>query len=281
MRLGDWLRSASERLALNGVEASKLESQVLAGFALSQERSWILAHSDHELTDPRSLESLLNRRLGHEPLAYITGRREFYGRVFRVQPGVLIPRQETETLIESALGAIDRLGTKKVLDVGVGSGAIAVTLKLERPGLQVTAIDISSVALEVAKANALALGAEVELSESNLFSGLNERRFDLIVSNPPYIGRGEALLSEVRAFEPEIALFGGETGLKIYEGLAEGSEAHLEPGGEVWLEIGHEQEATVTRLWEGRGWLRVGTSKDLLGHVRVLGFRAAGSPSLS
>lgn len=281
MRLGDWLRSASERLALNGVEAAKLESQILAAFALSQDRSWILAHSDHELTDPQSLEDLLDRRLGHEPLAYITGRREFYGRIFRVQPGVLIPRQETETLIESALGAIDRLGAETILDVGVGSGAIAVTLKLERPDLQVTAIDISPLALELAKANALALGVDVEFVGSNLFAQLTGRRFDVIVSNPPYIGRGEFLSPEVRDFEPEIALFGGETGLEVYERLAADSEAHLKPGGEVWLEIGFEQEAAVIQVWEDREWRLTGKSTDLLGHVRVLGFRAGNAPTLS
>ncbi len=281
MRLGDWLRSASERLALRDVEASKLESQVLAGFALNQDRSWILAHPDHELADLGSLEILLARRLGHEPLAYITGRREFYGRVFRVQPGVLIPRQETETLVESALDAIDRRGAKTVLDVGVGSGAIAVTLKLERPDLQITAIDVSPVALEVAKANAFTMSAGIKFIESDLFTGLNGRRFDLIVSNPPYIGRGEFLLPEVRDFEPEAALFSGETGLEIYEQLATESEVYLESGGEVWLEIGYEQEMSVTQLWEDRGWRLVGQAKDLLGHVRVLGFQAVASPSLS
>ena len=280
MTLGTWLRSASERLEANGVEAFRLEAQVLAGFALHQERSWVLAHPEFELSAPNVIESLLARRLRHEPLAYITGVREFYGRPFQVRPGVLIPRQETETLVEVALAAIDRLQTKTVLDVGIGSGAIALTLKAERQDIAVTAVEISAAALEVAQKNAVALKVDVEILESDLFAALGTRRFDLIVSNPPYIGREENLVPEVRDHEPEQALFAGKEGLDIYERLALEAETYLTPDGEVWMEIGFEQEKAVSLLWKAHGWRGIGSAKDLLGHVRVLGFQPRAGSSL-
>jgi len=214
---------------------------------------------------------LLQRREGQEPLAYILGWREFYGRRFRVTPSVLIPRQETETLVETALRQVDSAASPlRVLDLGTGSGCIGITLKLERPTLEVVCSDICPEAIEVAQENALALGASVQFRASDLFEGFRGERFDLIVTNPPYVGLHEALPAEVREFEPSGALYGGHTGLDIYESLAESAADHLPDDGTMMMEVGHTQAVAVALLFEGSGWGIVETVKDLTGTERVV-----------
>lgn len=248
MELRQWLTLATLRLSEAGVLSAKLEAQVLAAHALLVDRTWILTHPEHEIND-LAFEGLLQRRESGEPLAYILGYREFFGRRFRVDPNVLIPRHETEILVEEALKLENR--PLRVLDIGTGSGCIAITLKLERPQWDVWASDISAAALQVARENAEILGADITFRQSNLFDHLTDMTFDLIVSNPPYIGVDELLPSEVRDHEPSSALFADHAGLAVYESLAEQIAPHLAKGGTLILEIGQTQGEAVSNLFPG------------------------------
>lgn len=270
MRLDEWLRNATTRLDLAGIDSPRLEAQVIAAHVLRVDRSWLLAHPDHDFPDLAG-EALLQRREAREPLAYLTGYREFRGREFGVDPSVLIPRHETEELVEAALEADPEVS--RVLDLGTGSGILAVTLKLQRPRWDVTAVDVSPEALTTASANARFHKAEVRFVLSDGFTALLGESFDLIVSNPPYIGDDEELPPEVRGHEPHAALFSGPTGLEFYARLANEAPAHLEDGGLLLLEVGHRQAAEVRALFEGAGWRHDTTRRDLSGVERVVGFR--------
>jgi len=263
--LRDWLIHANARLNALGVESPRLEAQLLAAHVLGVDRTWVLTHPEAEFNDLAG-ENLLQRREGWEPLAYIVGGREFYGRWFRVSRAVLVPRQDTETLVDAALA----WGKRNVLDIGTGSGCLAITLKLERPGWNVTAVDISGAALEVAQENAERLEAEVRLVLSDAFAALSGEEFDLVVSNPPYIGQDEALPPEVRNYEPGMALFSGPTGLEFYERLALEAKPHLTQDGILAIEVGHTQAAAVRDLFTAAGWEHVETRKDLCGIERVV-----------
>lgn len=255
MTLGEWLKMARMRV-------SSLEAQVLAGHVLLKDRAWVLAHPEVGVPE-LALELLLQRLEAGEPLAYVTGRREFYGLEFEVSPAVLIPRQETETLVEAAL---ELASWVSVLDIGTGSGCIAVALKHARPGLRVTAVDVSVDALEMAKRNAERHGAEIEFVLGDGVALLAERRFDLVVSNPPYVAHGDSLGPGVGEFEPHLALFSGPTGLEFYERLAAAGPRRL------LVEVGDNQAAAVQRVFESRGFKFDGGRFDLLGIERVLGF---------
>lgn len=268
MTVHEWVRGASARLALAGVEASRLEAQLLAAHAQGADRTAILAH-------PRALASdiadeMLERRLAGEPLAYILGYREFYGRRFEVSRAVLIPRHETETLVELAL----RLAPEgaSVLEVGVGSGCVAITLKLERPGLTVAGIDVSEPALRVAAENAQRLGADVSLARSDGFAELTGA-FDLIVSNPPYVAADAPLAREIRDHEPALALFAGPEGLDFYRRLAKEAPAHLNPAGRLAVEIGDGMAQSVRTVFEGSGWIVETIQPDLGGMPRAMALR--------
>jgi release factor glutamine methyltransferase len=270
MRLDEWLRQAEARLSAAGITSARLETQVLARHILRVDRSWILTHPDHEFNELAG-EALLQRREAHEPLAYITGSREFFGRNFRVTPAVLIPRHETEVLVETALARVGPKAT--VLDVGTGSGCIAITLKLERPDWDVSAVDISPNALEVARDNAQSLQADVRWIHSDRFAEVLGESFDLIVSNPPYIGVNEPLSSEVVDHEPHLALFGGETGLEFYRRLAVEAPNYLSDAGLLLLEVGYRQAAAVRDLFVENGWEHFETVEDLDGTPRVVALR--------
>jgi release factor glutamine methyltransferase len=199
---------------------------------------------------------------------YILGTQEFYGRSFIVNRLVLIPRPETEHLVEAALAI--RPAPRYILDVGTGSGILAVTLALELPDAAVTATDISPPALAVAQQNARALGAErVRFLRSDLFDGIGEERFDCIVSNPPYVATGEVLEAQVREYEPAAALYAGTDGLAIYLRLIPEAFAHLEAGGHLLLEIGHGQRDAVCGMLQQNGFTEIGFVDDLQGVARV------------
>lgn len=270
----EWLRVAELRLQVAGVDAPRLEAQVLAAHVLRVGRAWLFAHPEAEFPSLAG-ESVLQRRERGEPLAYIVGRREFYGLEFRVTPAVLIPRQDTEILVEAAL----RYGgpSARVLDIGTGSGAIAVSLKLTRPGWDVVGVDISEDALEIARENASRLGAEVEFVLSDLGVALAGRTFDLIVTNPPYIGHDEPLAHEVRGYEPALALFADEDGYAVYRRLAEEVGDLLAPDGRLLMEVGYRQAAQVGSLFVARGWTLVETIPDLAGIARVVVVKRADS----
>ena len=246
-----------------------LDSQMLAAHVLRVDRSYVLAHPEEELPD-LAMEVLLQRRESGEPLAYILGWREFYGRRFAVRPGVLIPRQETEVVVETCL-AFD--GIRTALDVGTGSGIIAITLSLEKPNWQVAATDISADALSIASENADSLKATVAFRESDLFSAFAGSSFDLIVSNPPYIGIDESLPQEVATFEPPEALYSGVTGNEIYERIASEAPDCLSPGGVLVLELGYQSLPPVSELLLDNGWTIDRVVKDLSGIERCIAAR--------
>ena len=195
---------------------------------------------------------LLDRRAQGEPLQYITGSQAFMGYEFAVDPRVLIPRLDTEMLCDCALELLPVDADAAVLDVGTGSGALAVSIALRRPRARVTAVDISEAALDVARANAGRLGARVRLVQSDYFAGVAGERFDLIVSNPPYVTRDElaALPPDVRR-EPRLALDGGDDGLNAYRVFAREAAAHLRPGGRIIVEVGAAQADAVADLFSG------------------------------
>jgi len=251
-----------------GIESANLESQVLAAHTCGMSRSELLAHPEWDV--PHEAEVLLQRRLSGEPLAYILGHREFYGREFRVSSCVLIPRPETETLVDACLNSAQKSSARDVLDLGAGSGCIGVTLKLEAPRLKVVLADVSRDALEVARENALTLEADVELVESDGFESLFGRRFDLIVTNPPYVAESDALPAEVRDYEPPLALFAGNAGLDFYRRLATEAKDHLTEGGKLFAEVGDRQAEEAAALFESQKWILKAVHRDLLGFDRVL-----------
>jgi release factor glutamine methyltransferase len=247
---------------------------------------WDLARwlSDQLLPAPagftEGLAAWVARRAAREPVAYIVGRREFYGRTYRVTPDVLIPRPETELIVDAALGAIAaRPGEAGVdiLDVGTGSGCLAITLALECPGARLAATDISAGALEVAAGNARAHGVVGRIAfRHEALVGGRARAYDLIVSNPPYVAEADraSLPADVREFEPAAALFGGPDGLEVIRALLPEAARALRPGGVVIMEIGHGQAAALARLIEPAGLVWVETRADLSGTPRVITARA-------
>jgi release factor glutamine methyltransferase len=243
----------------------RLTAEVLLMRATGHDRAWLYAHGDDELIEVWWIHfgRYLHQRIKGEPTQYITGRQEFYGREFRVTPDVLIPRPETEHLIEAALAR----GAQNILDIGTGSGAIAVTLALETKA-RVTASDLSLAALRVAWQNAQALGARVDFVACDLGAAFGQGSFDLVVSNPPYVaGRDRATLqAEVRDHEPELALFGGEDGLAVYRRLIPEAARLLRAGGWLMMELGDAQ--AVREMCAGWGDAEI--VNDLAGIPRVL-----------
>jgi release factor glutamine methyltransferase len=255
------------------VSAPRLTAEVLLSHALHKERVFLYSHPEEELADVVWLHygRYLHQRLQGKPTQYITKRQEFYGREFRVTPDVLIPRPETELVVEFALGFV-KAGAR-VVDVGCGSGAIAVTVALERR-CEVIASDISWDALRVARENAGRLGAAVQFVHTDLLLGFREGSIDLIISNPPYVPERDAggLQREVRDFEPHVALFGGVGGNEVYERLIAQAEKVLRPGGGLVVELGYRSLDAV-RAMLGTRWQDVSVSDDLAGIPRALGAR--------
>lgn len=272
------IRQARAQMIAAGIPPGEagLDAELLARHVLGCDRAALVAR----LAEPppagfrERYAAVVARRQRREPMAYIVGAQEFWGRDFHVGPGVLIPRPETELLVEEALAwlALQAPATIRILDVGTGSGCLAVTLALDAPGTQVEATDISEAALAVAKGNAERLGAPVRFHHGALLAGA-QGPFDLIVSNPPYVARREhaALQSEVRDFEPATALVGGEDGLEIVRALVEDAGAALRLGGRLLMEIGHGQAAAVDQVVRASGQFElVGIRPDLQGIPRTV-----------
>jgi release factor glutamine methyltransferase len=252
------------------IGAPRLTAEVLLAHATGQDRIWLYAHATDELREVWWIHfgRYLHERMQGKPTQYITGRQEFFGREFRVTSDVLIPRPETEHLIEAALGFSKNAAT--ILDIGTGSGAIAVTLALEIPEARVTATDISEPALRVAASNARSLGAQVEFVACDLASAITGA-FDLIVSNPPYVPHDDqsTIQREVRDFEPEVALYGGADGLGIYQRLIPDAARLLKPGGWLMMELGYKSGDTVRAMFDER-WTEIELIADLAGWPRVI-----------
>jgi release factor glutamine methyltransferase len=255
-----------------GIAAPRLTAEVLLAHAIRQERAWLYAHPERELQEVEWLHfgRYLHERLNGKPTQYITGRQEFYGREFRVTPDVLIPRPETEHVVEAALRTAP--AAARVLDVGTGSGALAVTLQLET-GAQAWATDISPAAAAVAAGNARRLGAPVNVVVCDLMEAMAAGAMDLIVCNPPYvpIAQRQGLQREVRDWEPYVALFAGETGFEIYGRIVADAPRVLGPGGWLVMELGFGSRDYVAKLLGG--WQDVRIEPDLAGIPRVIAAR--------
>lgn len=256
---------------------NRIDAQVLFQHATGLGRAWLIAH-DQDVVLPEhasAFAAVAARRLAGEPVAYILGCREFFGREFRVSPAVLIPRPETELLVELALARASRQA--RVLDLGCGSGCIPVTLKLERPDLAVTAVDISAEALATAQDNAQHLNADVRFLESNWFSALRDECFELIVSNPPYIEQHDEHLQQGDLrFEPRHALTDEGDGLDHIRVIVANARQHLVEGGWILFEHGWDQGAYSRDLLTAAGYDEVQSWQDLAGHMRISGGRKSG-----
>jgi release factor glutamine methyltransferase len=256
-----------------GIAAPRLTGEVLLSHALHRERSYLYGHPEHVLSEIEWIHygRYLHERLGGKPTQYITGRQEFYGRDFRVTRDVLIPRPETEHVVEAALELAR--GARRIVDAGTGSGALAVTLQLELKAAAV-ATDISPAALAVAAANARQLGAAVDFAVCDMVSAIGAQTQDLIVSNPPYVplADAEGLQREVRDFEPHVALFGGPSGLEAYRDLLADAARVLRPGGWLIVELGFGLHERVRAMLDER-WGDAGIRPDLAGIPRVLAAR--------
>lgn len=271
------LHDASHRLSgalgLDRREA-RIEARALAVHAWRVETAWLLAH-DTDVPDAgqaAAFLALVEQRLAGQPVAYLTGRREFYGRPFRVTPDVLIPRPETELLVDQALLHLPPGQPLQVLDLGTGSGCVAVTIALERPHAIVTAVDRSPAALALAEDNARALDARVRFLQSDWFAALAGERFDLIVANPPYIAAADPHLGrgDVR-FEPLAALASGGDGFDDLRRIVHDAPVHLATAGWLWLEHGFEQAELTQRLLRDAGLRHVQTRPDAAGLPRISG----------
>ncbi len=281
------LRDAFAQLRGAGVPSHTLAAELLLMHALGRDRTWLYAHPEEQVSsaDAQHFFALVARRANGEPTQHLTGKQEFWGVEFEVTPDVLIPRPETEHVIEVALDRLAvrelRAGRKltlsgeglQIADIGTGSGCIAIALAKELPAAAIYATDISRPALAVAERNAKRqnVADRVRFSEGNLLDGIAPL-LDLIASNPPYIGRREAasLMREVRDHEPEIALYGGEEGYEFYADLITQSAAHLKPTGLLVLELGHNSLPAVQPLLDAPAWTNVAVTTDLAGIPRVL-----------
>ncbi len=268
--IGESLRLAAARLRASS-ETPRLDAELLLAHLLEVSRAALIVRSGEPLGGglPGRFDALLARRAASAPLAYLTGTREFWSLPLAVTPDVLVPRPETELLVEHALAVLPRGADRAVLDLGTGSGAIAVALAAERPRARVIGVDLSAAALAVAAANARALGLErVAWRAGSWYQAVPAERFDLVVSNPPYVAAGDAALARLAA-EPALALTPGATGLEALAALVADAPGHLHPGGWLMLEHGSLQGPDVAALLARRGFIRVSTIADHAGLPRV------------
>jgi release factor glutamine methyltransferase len=266
---------AAERAAVD----ARREAELLLQHALGVDRAWLFAHADDagDCVLAGQFRCCVSRRAAGEPVAYITGRRELFSLDVLVTPAVLIPRAETELLVEAALEKIPPRGASAIADLGTGSGAIALAIAQQRPEARVLATDASAAALDVARGNARRFGlANVEFAQGQWCAPLGRHRFDLIASNPPYVAVGDAHLNEGDLrFEPALALSSGADGLDAIRTIARDARRHLKPGGWLWFEHGCEQGAAVRDILGANGYAQVTTASDLEQRERVSGARYA------
>jgi release factor glutamine methyltransferase len=277
-RAGALLTDATRLLRQASSSSPRLDAELLLGFALGCSRVELLAHPERfvDADQAAAFRALVQRRAAAEPMAYILGQREFYGRMFKVDRRALIPRPETELLVDLGVAAVDRLRglhiDPRVLEIGTGSGVVAISLAAER-GVTITATDVSIAALQLAQANACALGQHhrMRLVQADLMHALRGP-FDLILANLPYVPNLRDLPADVYAFEPHVALFGGQTGTELIQRLLEQAQSRLAPHAEVCVELDEEDQAApvsdlATRLYPGA---EVSVCRDAGGYDRVV-----------
>jgi release factor glutamine methyltransferase len=261
----------SRALAASGLVP--FEAKILLGHVLRRDRAWLAAHGDEPMTarEAKAFDALARRRRDGEPVAYLTGRREFYGLDLEVTPDVLIPRPETELLVELALVRIDDNEHAEILDLGSGSGAIALAIASERPTSAVLGVDVSVVAVELARRNASRLNlGNVAFIESDWFSKVPKKRYDAIVANPPYVAAGDAHLSEGDLrFEPPAALAAGADGLTAIRAVIAGAAAYLSPRAWLLIEHGYDQADAVQAMLRDAQFSDVQSRRDLAGIPRI------------
>jgi release factor glutamine methyltransferase len=282
MQLKQAVDSAYQLFVENDVASPRLNAELLLMFVLGCERSFLYAHPERQLTadEQSGYDDVVRERARGCPTQYITGHQEFWGLDLLVSPAVLIPRPETEHVVETVLELVKEYpfagpGRLRILDVGTGSGCIALALASELPHAEIHACDISEEALEIARVNAarLALGGRVLFRKSDLLAVYLGQKFDFVISNPPYVGEAEAdkVQRQVREFEPRIAVFSGHEGMDIYRRLIPEAQDALHPGGWFATEIGYSEEAKVRGLLDG--WTDIQVTADLQGIPRVVAAR--------
>lgn len=275
-KIAEILKSAAEILAEAGVAEPRKEANSLLSFALQKDRTFLFAHPGYELNNReiKTFQHFLTRRARREPFQYIVGKQEFYGLDFKVTPDVLIPRPETELIVEHALELLKNIKKPRFCEVGTGSGCISIAILHENKESYAVGLEISEKALAVTRQNAEKHGVleRFELRISDVFESLSNEKFDLIVSNPPYVPlcEIESLQAEVRDFEPEIALTDGKDGLSIIGKIIKDAPKFLLPQGFLLMEIGFNQSAMVGQMFSGEVWQEVEFFSDLQGIPRML-----------
>ncbi len=274
MNISETLKTAAEVLQRNNIAAPRREANSLLAFALQKDRTFLIAHSEYELSaaeETRFLE-FLHRRASREPFQYITGKQEFYGLDFMVTPDVLIPRPETELIVENAIELLPENG--RFCEIGIGSGCISISILHKVNNASAVGLDIAEKALRIAAINARThqVSDRLNLQVSDVFLNLEDNQFDLIVSNPPYISSGEisSLQAEVRDFEPLNALTDGADGFSIIEKITDEAAHFLKTGGFLLMEIGYRQSAAVKKMFDSKVWRKVEILPDLQGIPRMM-----------
>jgi release factor glutamine methyltransferase len=266
LTLGDALSGAQGRI-------DPVDARVLLCYAVGRDSAYLAAHPEVPLrpNEQENYTNLVERRAKGEPVAYLTGEREFYGRLFRITPAVLIPRSETELLVDLALERIPQDGPVRVLELGTGSGCVAISLASERPQAKVLALDRSLDALGLARRNAVTANVgNVAFLRSDWFSALRDEHFDVIVANPPYVASTDRHLNEGDLrYEPRAALDGGADGMEAIRHIVSGAKSHLKPGGSLLFEHGHDQGERARLLLHGVGYVEILTAHDLARTDRV------------
>lgn len=283
MNISETLKNATEILKRSGIAEPRREAASLLALALEKDRTFLIAHPEYELTEKESAEfaGTLARRAAHEPLQYIRGRQEFYGLDFLVTPDVLIPRPETELIVEAAIEILKQEENPRFCEIGTGSGCISVSILHEIKAATATGADVSEKALQMTKVNAErnAVSDRLKLIKSDVFENFEEReKFDLIVSNPPYVPAEDftTLQAEVRDFEPRTALTDGGDGLSIIAKIITAAPRFLKPGGYLLMEIGFNQSDKVRGMFVSRVWEPAEFLPDLQGIPRMARARLTG-----
>jgi release factor glutamine methyltransferase len=275
--ISETIQKATEILRLGDIAEPRREANSLLSLALKKDRTFLIAHSEYELTEEEEklFQEFIERRANYEPFQHIAGRQEFYGLDFIVTSDVLIPRPETELLVEKAVGILQHLADPKFCEIGVGSGCIAVSILHELEKATALGVDISEKALRIAKKNAEhnRVSDRLKLTVSDIFETIQEsRKFDLIISNPPYVPVKDipTLQAEVRDFDPIIALTDGQDGLSIIRKIISQSPKHLKPNGFLLIEFGFNQSAEVRQMFDLSIWQNVELFPDLQGIPRMI-----------